>query len=219
MVLRCTFIFFLVSTCLKTFVLAADECDVEWLGGKFLPIDECNLLFNDTLEVHLKKLVNKPECLNENSGKIGIAINQEVDNKWDSKQKLNRSTFVTFNTTKSLCYPLNVTIGMYFWNGKVWKRPQVTLELNPCLTCLDKPLSDLEKEEIQTKCLNLTWTTLPPEQESLPTEPTAKTDKLIEDADTSEGGSEWKLSREAAGATKTNKEIPHIDTSEWKISF
>merc|ERR1719234_1260761 len=93
--LRYTLNIFFVSTWLKTFVLATEECHVNWVGGKSLPFDECNLLFNDTMEVHLKKLVDKPECLNENTG-IGIAVNQEVENKWDSKQKLNRSTVFTF---------------------------------------------------------------------------------------------------------------------------
>ena len=216
MTLRYTLKIFFVSTWLKTFVLATDECHVNWVGGKSLPFDECNLLFNDTLEVELKKLVDKPECLNENTG-IGIAVNQEVENKWDSKQKLNRSTVFTFDTTKSLCYPLNLTIGMYFWSGRMWKRPKVRLELNPCLTCLDKTLSGLEKEEVEAKCPNLTWASLPPERESIPTEPTSKTDKLIEVADTSEGESEWKLPMEGAAATKISKPIPYVDESEYKI--
>ena len=106
--LRFILIFFSIPAPLKTSVLAADECYVEWLGGKFPPIDKCSLLFNDTSEVLLENLVDRPECLNKNTV-IGIAVNQEVDDEWDSIQKVNGSTaFVTFNSNKTLCRPLTL---------------------------------------------------------------------------------------------------------------
>ena len=199
------FVFSLVSTHLRTFVWAKDECYVEWIGGTLTPIDECSLLFNETLEVRLDKLVNNSDCLNENT-RIGIAVNQETDNKWDSIQNLAQNKdFATFNSTKSLCHPLNVTVGMYFYNGGEWKSHKVTFELNPN-NCLNKNLHDLLiREKIQTKCHNLTWATLPPE-------PTGKTNKVIEHGDTSEGESEWKLSMEAV-----NGSSGEIDASEWRV--
>ena len=149
-------IFFSIPAPLKTSVLAADECYVEWLGGSLPPIDKCSLLFNDTSEVRLKNLVDRPECLNKNA-RIGIAINQQVDEEWDSIQKVNGGTaFVTFNSNKTLCRPVNVTVMMYFYNGRRWKQPKVILDLNPT-TCLNRILSDLEREKIETKCPNVTW--------------------------------------------------------------
>ena len=104
-----------------------------------------------TLTVRLESLVDRPECLKKNTG-IGIQVNDEVQKF--STQDLDQKASVTFNGTQNLCDPVNVTVGMNFWDGNVWVTDTVATELDP-FTCIGENLSDSESLLIQAECPNL----------------------------------------------------------------
>ena len=147
------FAFFLFATYQRVFVEAGNECYAKWLGGIITPIDECDLV-KGTVTVRLENLVDRPECLNIGTA-IGIKFReQEVETDWDSTKNLDQSTEVTFNSTESLCFPVNVTIGLGFSDGQNWHVHRVNYEFDSS-TCIDTNLGESEKEDIQTKCPNL----------------------------------------------------------------
>ena len=196
------FSFFLLPTIVKG---AESECYAGWLGGKLPPISECSLL-KGTLTVPLKNLFERPECLKMNTG-VGIKINQEKG--WDSRiqlknigQNLTRDTVVVFSTTKSLCSPVNLTVGLNFWSrdGNKFVTHRVKSELDP-ITCIDENLSDNEKNVTQTKCPNLTLDTM------TTTTATTETFTEIEHVDVSERKSGWNMliTSEATAETNTSE--------------
>ena len=147
MTFECFLIFLLLSTCVKTSV-QANECSAKLLPNISPSFKQCNLILNGTLTVDLKDFVDRPQCLNENSV-IGVKFNQELDdNDWDKAQNLDHNTVVTFHNTETLCKPVNVTIGLSFWDGNEWVLYRGKFEFNPT-TC----------KQIQTKCPNLTTRT------------------------------------------------------------
>ena len=89
-----------------------------------------------------------PECLRDNTV-IGMKINQERDNDWNEASKQYPNSVVVFTTTENICHPINVTVGLNFWNGKEFVTKLVKSELNPA-SCDGKKLSGKE-----TKCPNL----------------------------------------------------------------
>ena len=116
--------------------------------GETPSLDLCSLVLDGTLTVHLKDFVNKPECLRDNTV-IGMKINQERDNDWNEASKQHPNSVVVFTTTENICHPINVTVGLNFWNGKEFVTKLVKSELNPA-SCDGKKLSGKE-----TKCPNL----------------------------------------------------------------
>ena len=155
MTFECFLIFFLLSTCVKTSV-HANECSPKLLPKRSPSFKGCSSLFVDgTLTVDLKDFVDMPQCLNENTA-IGMKFNQEADDDWDEVQNLGQNTaVVTFRNIETLCQPVNVAIGLNFWNGSKWLLHSEKFEFNPT-TCIDENIGNSEIKEIQTKCPNLT---------------------------------------------------------------
>ena len=173
---RYLFALFLIATNQMTIARADNECYAKWLGGKFPPISECNLL-ESTLTVRIENLVDRPECLNEET-LIGYKFNQKVDDDWDDSEYLDENSLVIFNSSESLCHPVNVTIALTFFDGnEEWPVHKVTYELNPT-TCIDKNISDSKKEEIETKCPNLTLNAFLTTTEASSTEATTLATKI-----------------------------------------
>ena len=199
MYFRLFFAFFLFATHQKTIVLADSDCYAKWLGGKFPPISECDLV-EGTLTVRLENLVDRPDCLNEET-LIGYKFNQQVDDVWDDSDYLDENSLFVFNSTKNLCQPLNVTIALSFFDGNdEWPVHKVKYLLNP-VTCINKNLSDIEKEKIKKKCPNLTLNTFLTTTEAS----TSQTTTL--EATTT------------AVTTKTNEKNASIDESERTREF
>ena len=197
---RFLFAFFLFATHQKTIVLADSECYAKWLGGKFPPISECDLV-EGTLTVRLENLVDRPDCLNEET-LIGYKFNQQVDDVWDDSDYLDENSLFIFNSTESLCQPLNVTIALSFFDGnEEWPVHKVKYELNP-VTCINKNLSDIEKEKIKKKCPNLTLNTFLTTTEAS----TSQTTTL-------------EATTTVVTTTKTNKKNTSIDESERTREF
>ena len=89
MAIRYIFLFrLLISTHQRAVVDTDSQCKTnltKWLGGQ--PIDECNIV-KRTLTVRLVNLVDRPQCLKENT-LIGIKFNQTEENDWDATQELD----------------------------------------------------------------------------------------------------------------------------------
>ena len=116
------------------------HCEAPWLGSTDGLIDNCDLLKNKFV-VNLVNLVSL-ECVRA----IGYKVKNEAD--WDEIiEVVDPTKVVAFETTEAFCQPLNLTLGVRFWNGTTHENRKVKLELNP-MGCIS--FEDLTSDEIQS---------------------------------------------------------------------
>ena len=147
MVLKILLIPFLLLSAIPQLLIcrAKDQhCVDPWLGSTIGLIDNCDLL-KETFEVKLDKLINQ-QCVRA----IGYKVKNETG--WDKIiNGVEPTKVIEFNTTEAFCLPLNLTVGVRFWNGTTHENRKVKTELNP-RACLQKDLTSHEKESLKKRC-------------------------------------------------------------------
>ena len=117
------------------------QCEDPWLGSTDGLIDNCDLLKNK-FEVNLVNL----ECVRA----IGYKVKNKTD--WDKIiEVVDPTKVVAFETTEAFCQPLNLTLGVRFWNGTTHENRKVKVKLNP-MACSQKDLTLSEIQSLKRRC-------------------------------------------------------------------
>ena len=120
------------------------QCEAPWLGSTDGLIDNCDLLKNK-FDVNLVNLVSL-ECVRA----IGYKVKNETD--WDEIiEVVDPTKVVAFETTEAFCQPLNLTLGVRFWNGTTHENRKVKVKLNP-MACSQKDLTLSEIQSLKRRC-------------------------------------------------------------------
>ena len=140
--------FVVFSTFLQLCQARHQPCVARWLGSSANAdaaglINNCDLL-KEKLFPNLKVLVDKPECVNSIAYKVN---GQTYENDWDQKDP---DKVVAFETSKAFCQPLNLTVGVRFWNGTTHEIRKVKSTGHNPLAHTSHCLKELTSDEIQS---------------------------------------------------------------------
>ena len=147
MVPKLLFVLFLVFSAIPQLLICHgkdQQCEAPWLRSTDGLIDNCDLLKNKFV-VNLVNLVNL-DCVRA----IGYKVKNETN--WvEIIEVVDPTKVVAFETTEAFCQPLNLMLGVRFWNGTTYENRKVKLELNPT-ACSLEDLTSSEMQSLKRRC-------------------------------------------------------------------